>query len=249
MSKDLHFSAATGIHQGDRASQQDRVHIFKSKREPKCLLVIVADGMGGASGGRKASDQVMQTAEQLFKSFNSKTDDAKKLLEQIALEAHTVIGLTAITSEQQPHSTYAAFLTTSSGECHWAHVGDSRIYHFNHATLVKRTSDHSYVQALVDCGELTEEKAQRHPKANILTRILGSKSAPAIDFHHVAKIKSGDCFIACTDGLWAYYSVQELGQILANLPPREATEFLIQSARTRCNKRGDNLSVAIVKYD
>lgn len=248
MTKDKTISASTGIHQGDRETQQDRVCLFKSSRETNCVLAIVSDGMGGLSGGRKAADQVMFTADQLFKQFNSKTDDAHKLLEQIAQEAHIVIGLTAMASTQQPHSTFAAFLVTPTGACHWAHVGDSRLYHFNKCQLIKRSSDHSYVQTLVDNNEITAEEALKHPKSNILTRSLGSKSIPVVDHHSIENLNAGDVIMACSDGVWPYFSGDELGVILDKLNPREATEFLITTARTRSRNRGDNLSIAIVKY-
>lgn len=248
MTKETAFSASTGIHQGDRESQQDRVCIFRSIRESNCVLAIVSDGMGGLSGGRKAADQVMFTANQLFKQFNSKTDDPHQLLEQIAQDAHLVIGLTAMASTDQPHSTFAAFLITSEGACHWAHVGDSRIYHFNQAQMMKRSSDHSYVQSLVDSGELTVEQAINHPQSNVLTRCLGSKKAPVVDHHSIANLRAGDVILACSDGLWPYFSTSELGTILDKLNPREAAELLITTARTRSGQHGDNLSVAIVKY-
>lgn len=247
MTKDMTFSASTGIHQGDRETQQDRVHIFINKREPNCILAIVADGMGGLTGGRQASDQVMQTAEQLFRPFNSKTDDAKQLLDQIVQQAHTVIGLCAMTSEQQPHSTFAAFLITTEGACHWAHVGDSRLYYFSHGQLIKRSKDHSYVQALVDCGELTEAAALNHKKANILTRSLGSKLVPNVEHALIQELHPGDCIMACSDGLWAYFSAEELGMVLNAESPREAAESLVITARSRSKNRGDNLSLAIVK--
>ena len=85
MTKAISFSASSGTHQGDRESQQDRVCLFRNMREPNCLLAIVSDGMGGHTGGRKAADQVMLTADQLFKSFDSKIDHAPELLERIAL--------------------------------------------------------------------------------------------------------------------------------------------------------------------
>lgn len=248
MTKEIAFSAATGIHQGDRDSQQDRVCLFRSSREPNCVLAIVSDGMGGLSGGRKAADQVMFTAEQLFKPFNSKIDDPHRLLEQIAQDAHLVIGLTAIASAQQPHSTFAAFLITPDGACHWAHVGDSRLYHFNHAQLIKRSSDHSYVQTLVDNNEITAEEALNHPKSNILTRSLGSKATPVVDHYTIVNLKADDVIMACSDGVWPYFPGNELAVILDKLNPREAAEFLISTARTRSRNHGDNLSIAIVKY-
>lgn len=248
MTKETTFSASTGIHQGDRESQQDRVCIFRSTRESNCVLAIVSDGMGGHSGGRKAADQVMFTADQLFKQFNSKTDDPHRLLEQIAQDAHLVIGLTAMASTEQPHSTFAAFLITSAGACHWAHVGDSRIYHFNQAQMIKRSSDHSYVQSLVDSCEITDEQAINHPQSNILTRCLGSKHLPIVDHHYISNLREGDVIMACSDGVWPYFDKSELGPILDKLNPREAAEFIIKTARSRSHHHGDNLSIAIVKY-
>jgi PPM family protein phosphatase len=249
MTKAISFSASSGTHQGDRESQQDRVSLFRNMREPNCILAIVADGMGGLTGGRKAADQVMLTADQIFRSFNSKIDDAPTLLEQIALDAHLVIGLTAMASLDQPHTTYASFLISSEGGCYWAHVGDSRIYHFRDAKLIKRSSDHSYVQSLVDSNQITNEQAINHPQSNILTQCLGSKALPRVTHHSISKLQSGDVMMVCSDGVWPYFKEAEIAAILENLNPREATEFIISTARTRSKRRGDNLSLAIVKYN
>jgi serine/threonine protein phosphatase PrpC len=248
MTKAISFSASSGIHQGDRESQQDRVSLFRNAREPDCVLAIVSDGMGGMTGGRKASDQVMLTAEQLFKPFSSKDDNPTTLLEKIALDAHMVIGLTAMASSDQPHTTYAAFLIASSGSCYWAHVGDSRIYHFRDAQLLYRTRDHSYVQSLVDSKEITPLQAVNHPQSNILTQCLGSKVVPKVSHYTIPKLLNGDVVMACSDGVWPYFSEVELGSILNHCNPREATELIISTARSRSKKRGDNLSLAVVKY-
>src|SRR5512134_4178075 len=101
------LTASTGIHKGDREYQQDQVALISHPRATGCVLGIVADGMGGRSGGRKASDQVMMTARQLFERYSPEHDDAPSLLKQIAQEAHIVIKLTAVSSEQEPHSTLA----------------------------------------------------------------------------------------------------------------------------------------------
>ena len=101
------------------------------------------------------------------------------MLKQLVEEAHIVIKLTAISAEQEPHSTLAAFLINPGGDCHWVHAGDSRIYHFHGGQLVKRTMDHSYVQTLVDRGEITEEEANVHPQSNILMGCLGTEDDAA----------------------------------------------------------------------
>ncbi len=143
-------------------------------------------------------------------------------------EAHIVIKLTAISSEQEPHSTVAAFMINPGGDCHWVHSGDSRIYHFHGNKFVKRTFDHSYVQALVARGEITEEEANVHPQSNILMGCLGTEADPTLDIHFIPKLRAGDVLMACSDGVWHYFTQVELGSVLATLSAREATEFLIE---------------------
>ena len=249
MSKGYRITASTGIHKGDRDYQQDQVSLLSHQRVAGCLLGIVADGMGGRSGGRKASDQVMMTAQQLFERYSPDTDDAFTLLKRLIEEAHLVIKLTAISAEEEPHSTLAAFLINPSGDCHWVHTGDSRIYHFHGSKLVHRTVDHSYVQSLVDKGEITEEEASNHPQSNILMGCLGTEDNPPIGRHFIQQLRPNDALIACSDGVWHYFSPNEIGSTLSMLSAREATEFLIQKARSRARGGGDNLSLVIVKLE
>lgn len=212
-------------------------------------MAVLADGMGGRSGGRKASDQVIMTTKQLFDRFAPAVDNAEDALRQMVQEAHMVIKLTAISSEEEPHSTLAAYLIKPDGSCYWAHAGDSRVYHFHDKQLINRTKDHSYVQTLVDRGELTQAQAQVHPQSNVLMGCLGSDKDPPIATHTIAKLAVGDCLMSCSDGLWHYFSETELGSVLASLAPREASEFLIEKARSRARGGGDNLSLAIVKVE
>ncbi|MBE2261360.1 MAG: serine/threonine-protein phosphatase [Burkholderiaceae bacterium] len=241
--------ASTGIHKGDRDYQQDQVGIFTHPRVSGCLLAVLADGMGGRSGGRKASDQVMLTARQIFERFSPDTDDAPSMLKQIAHEAHIVIRLTAISAEQEPHSTIALFLINPESDSHWLHSGDSRIHHFSGGRMVKRTYDHSYVQALVDRGEITEEEAQSHPQSNILMGCLGTEDDPQVSIEYIPTLKSGDVLMSCSDGLWHYFTPEELAYVVSSLSPREASEFLIEKARSRAKGGGDNISLAIVRIE
>ncbi len=249
MSKGYRLTAATGIHKGDRDYQQDQVMLLSHPRASGCVLAVLADGMGGRSGGRKASDQVMMTATQLFERYSPDTDDAAATLMQLVQEAHTVIKLTAVSSEQEPHSTVAAFLINPGGDCYWAHAGDSRIYHYHGSKFIKRTLDHSYVQTLVDRGEITEEQASVHPQSNILMGCLGMENDPPVAIHFIPQLRAGDILMACSDGVWHYFNNEEIGSILAPLSAREASEFLIEKARSRSHGGGDNLSLVVVKLE
>jgi len=250
MTQGFRLAAATGLHKGDRPYQQDQVLIMSHPRTPGCVLGVIADGMGGRSGGRKASDQVLMTARQLFSGYKPGRDEPVRVLRHLLDDAHTVIKLTALSSEEEPHSTLAAFLMNPGGDCAWIHAGDSRIYHFRRGQLVKRTKDHSYVQALVDRGELSEDEASIHPQGNILLGCLGMTSAPPpVDIHLIPRLEPDDLLMACSDGLWHYFTSEEMGAVLAEQAPRAAVELLVEEARRRARGMGDNISVAVLKLE
>jgi PPM family protein phosphatase len=243
------LNAATGIHRGDRQYQQDQVDFLAHPRVAGCALGILADGMGGKSGGRKAADQVVMVAKQLFERYVPGDEDAGKLLEQLVMESHMMIRLTAITAEEEPHSTIAAFLIGPQRRCHVAHAGDSRVYHFRGPDMVTRTTDHSYVQRLMDEGKLTEEQANTHPQSNLLTGCLGTHQDPPVTVTDLGELAMGDSMMACSDGLWHYFTPKEMGAIVHALPPREASEMLVSKARQRARGGGDNLSLSLVRVE
>ena len=237
------------MHRGDRAYQQDQVEIIPHHRVPGCVLAVIADGMGGKSGGRKAADQVILTAQQLFERHTPAHGDADELMRQLVTEAHLMIKLTAITSEEEPHSTLAAFLIEPDLNCLTIHAGDSRIYHFRAAEIVSRTTDHSFVQRLVNEGQISADDANNHPQSNLLTGCLGTQQDPPLTVGELGKLEIGDSVMACSDGLWHYFSPKELGAILHALPPREASEMLVNKARQRARGGGDNLSLALIRVE
>lgn len=243
------IEAGTGQHIGDRAEQQDRVALFTSSRAPGHVMAVLADGMGGTSGGALAAEQVIRTAKQSFDLYSPQTDDPEKLLREIASEAHTVIKLDSLSSEKKPHSTMVALVLTPGRSAAWAHVGDSRLYRFSGPNCAERTTDHSYVEKLVREGRLPPERAREHPLANVLVSSLGSHDHdPEITTGSYHGLKGGDSFLLCSDGLWQYLSEVELGAALAMNSPRQASELLIRKARERAaEKEADNCTLAVIK--
>ncbi|HYD96888.1 MAG TPA: protein phosphatase 2C domain-containing protein [Noviherbaspirillum sp.] len=243
------IEAGTGQHIGDRHEQQDRAALFTAPRAPGYLMAVVADGMGGLSGGALAAEQVIRTAKQAFDLFSPQTDDVEKLLATIAHDAHTIIKLTAFSSEKKPHSTMVALVITPHRTAVWAHVGDSRLYRFDGPNCADRTTDHSYVEMLVRQGKLSRQEAQNHRLANVLVSALGShESEPQVTLRRHEGLKAGDAFLLCSDGLWHYFSDAELAAAVAANTPRQASEMLITKARERATDgKGDNCTLAIVK--
>ncbi|NEX62603.1 PP2C family protein-serine/threonine phosphatase [Noviherbaspirillum galbum] len=243
------IEAGTGQHIGDRHEQQDRVALFTSPRAPGYMMAVVADGMGGRSGGALAAEQVLRTAKLAFDQFSPATESVEQLLAGVARDAHTVIKLTAFSTEKQPHSTLVALVLTPERSAHWVHVGDSRLYRFSGPNFAGRTIDHSYVERLVAQGKLARDQAANHRLSNVLLSALGSHEAdPEITLGRHARLEPGDAFLLCTDGLWHYFSDAELGAAIAMNAPRSAAEMLITKARERASgTEADNCTFAIVK--
>lgn len=243
------IEAGTGQHIGDRKEQQDRTALFAAPKAPGYMMAVLADGMGGLTGGALAAEQVIATAKQNFERFSPLTDDIETMLNAIAEEAHTIIKLSAISADKQPHSTMVILVLTPGNTAFWAHVGDSRLYRFDGPNFAERTIDHSFVEKMVSEGKISREEAKHHRLSNLLTNSLGSTTGKLfVTIKRHDGLKPGDSFLLCSDGLWHYFSDSELGPILAMNPPRGAAEMLIKKARERAaGSQADNCTMAIVK--
>jgi serine/threonine protein phosphatase PrpC len=242
----LSIDATIAEHVGDRKDMQDRVTILPSKKLRGTALVVLADGAGGYTGGAAAANQVIATAGNLFESFSPKNEAPRQLLQQIVEEAHTVIKLNRTLTEEEPHATVVAMLLQPT-RADWVHVGDSRLYHFEHGKLRHRTPDHSFVEQLVRAGQLLEQDRHSHPRRNLLLQALGHSEQPTPDFGYAAPLAAGDSFLLCSDGLWDYFEDAAIGKALETLAPRKAAEFLVAGARAQGRGKGDNISLAIIK--
>ena len=241
------INIATAIHKGDREYQQDRVQVIQHPYNKQCLLVLLADGMGGRSGGALASAQVIDSGRQLLQQFDVDHDNPQALLRQLVMDAHSVIRMLNISSEHEPHTTVAAFLLMPSGECFWIHSGDSRLYHFRRGAMICRTRDHSYVQSLLDEGKITEAEAYHHPKSNLLVSCLGGPEQPRFGEQNRGQLEPEDVILACSDGLWGHVSDKEMAKITFSLSPTQACQQLTELARSRGHGVVDNLSMVILK--
>lgn len=242
----LTIETCVATHIGDRREQQDCVSLFAHPNRPGMLMAVLADGMGGHSGGAMAAEQVVLKARQSFETYAPGSETPEHLLASIVQEAHVVIRLTRFTSEKDPHST-AVVLMLQPGRIDWAHCGDSRLYHFRGNRTVSRSLDHSLVGELQRKGRIDEQGALSHPQRNVLLSCLGSDRNPKIEHGKLSPLLAGDSFLLCSDGLWAYFSDAELARILSTMPAREAARELVNAARIRAEGCGDNLSLAIVK--
>lgn len=242
----LIIDACVAQHQGDRKEQQDRVALLPHPKGGGVALAVVADGMGGHTGGTLAAQQVIHTASTNLGQFSARSESPRELLESSLNEAHVLIKASRFINEKDPHSTAVMFLL-QPGKVSWAHCGDSRFYRFRGERLAFRTTDHSYVETLVAKGRITAEQALVHPNRNILLTSLGGNEAPLIDFGTVDDVQAGDSFVLCSDGVWGYFGDAELGSLVAAYSAREASNLLIERARARAQGDGDNASLVVIK--
>lgn len=239
--------ACAAQHQGDRKEQQDRVAIFPHASKKGVALAVVADGMGGHTGGALAAAQVIHTSKNNLDHFAPADESSRSMLESSLREAHTMIKASRFMNEKDPHST-AVVMLMLPGKVTWAHCGDSRLYRFRDGKMLERTIDHSYVEHLIASGRITPEQALTHPNRNVLLTSLGGVEEPKITVSETEEMLSGDAYVLCSDGLWGYFEDDEMARMVAENSARQACELLIDKARQRAKGGGDNLSLAIVKF-
>jgi len=242
------IEAGTGQHIGDREEQQDRVALFAAPKAPGYMMAVLADGMGGLSGGALAAEQVVRTAQQNFERFSPLTDDVETMLRTIAQEADTVIKLSAMSSDKKPHSTVVLLVITPQQSAIWAHAGDSRLYAFDGPNCATRTVDHTYREQL-KAENKRDERIEKEPAlAGLLVSVLGSSHSLKLSVGRRDGLKAGDAFLLCSDGLWQYFKEAEMGAAIAMNPVRKACEMLVGKARERAaGSKADNCSLAVVK--
>jgi len=212
----------------------------------KLNLFIVADGMGGHAGGEYASRIAITTIEESFKAHESASEMTPEALVETSIKE---AGAKIVAKAEEDRAlkgmgTTVIALHLADKKVILGHVGDSRAYLFRGGVLEQLTEDHSLVNEQVKSGLISEEEAKTHQFKNIITRSLGVTPEVEVDLV-TKKIKSGDAFLLCSDGL---SNLVELSEMEKELRERE-TVLAAKSLVDIANKRGgdDNITVIIVE--
>ncbi len=203
-------------------------------------LFCVCDGMGGHAAGEVASSIAVETIAKTAPH----TADAT-LLGSAIEAANAAIIEAAVNGLGKPGmgcTATAAYI--EGGIMAIAHVGDSRAYLLHEGSLIRVTRDHSYVEELVDAGEITADEARVHPNRSVITRALGSDPAMYAD-HFTLNIEEGDRLILCSDGLSSMVSDGEIETIATQSSTAQiCTDNLVDAALAAGG--GDNVTVIVV---
>jgi serine/threonine protein phosphatase PrpC len=236
------FSIASDI--GGRSEQQDSIDLLSSDTDDS-HLIIVADGMGGHEGGALASKLVVETARNHF--YNGRDPDPETFLKKLCLESHEAISALGSEGRRSPGSTCVLLYLKGTEAC-WAHVGDSRLYHFSNNRLQQQTCDHSVVQLMVERGDMSEAEASTSSLQNQLYMCLGGNSIPEPDIDAYTAAQD-ELFILCSDGFWSCVEPEEVLACLKRQPFEDTCAArLVELARERGGNEGDNISLALIRF-
>lgn len=206
----------------------------------KAPLFAVCDGMGGHAAGEVASGIAVQT---IAERAPEKADEILLGTAVEAANAAVLEGAQNGVGKPGMGCTATCALIEDNQMC-IAHVGDSRIYLLHAGTLVRITHDHSYVEELVDSGEITADEARIHPSRSIITRALGSDPDMYAD-HFTLDVSTGDRIILCSDGLSSMVSDKDIEEIaMSSVKPQAAADTLVSAALTAGGH--DNVTVIVV---
>ena len=215
-------------------------------------LMMVADGVGGGTGGADASATAVEAAMEyvnnsmaVYYGAASDSGQFEALLQQAAMKAHDAVR--ARRAEREVRGTMATTLTLFIGvwpSYYLLQVGDSRCYVWNRGTLTQVTRDQTMAQDLVDDGVLTRTAASRTPMANILSSALGADTTAPV----VKRLDSdwNNVHLLCSDGLTKHVSDERIAEVLGTMTSaRQACEQLLQDAMDAGGT--DNITIVITR--
>ncbi|MDE6658546.1 MAG: Stp1/IreP family PP2C-type Ser/Thr phosphatase [Eubacterium sp.] len=227
-----------------RSSNQDAYAVGEFPDE--VAWAVVCDGMGGHAGGNIASALAVKViSDKINASYreNMRDSSIRNMLDSALTAANMeVYDMAEADPELRGMGTTVVCAIVKNGYAFIAHAGDSRAYIYD-GELRQITTDHSYVQTLVDIGKITQEEAEHHPNKNKITRAIGAEKIIDIDFDEV-ELNDEDVLILCTDGLSNYVSSDEMINEVQDGKYYAFADRLVKKANH--NGGGDNVTVVAI---
>lgn len=213
------------------------------------LVSVVCDGMGGHVGGATASRIAVNTIIEHLQSVYYE-DPRIAIGEAIDRANQAILQQAALQPELQGMGSTCVLLIVRGGKVYFGHVGDSRIYLVQSRRIKQLTKDHSYVQMLVDAGQITMEQAEHHPRKNEITNALGIPNMqPATVAEDAILPEAGDCFVLCSDGLSGMVPDATICKVVSRQAEMNAQDRVNQLVQLANDNGGvDNITVQMVEF-
>ncbi len=226
-----------------RKMNQDYVYSSEQPVGNLTNLFLVADGMGGHNAGDYASRVTVETIVE--KVGGSLETDPASILAEAIQEANSLVRKRAARFPWlEGMGTTVVAATCVGNILYVANVGDSRLYVINNKEIRQITKDHSWVEEMVERGELGREDARNHSNKNIITRAVGAEETVKVD-SFVIPLEEGDEILMCTDGLTNMLEDEEMRMILDGARDIvEKAQKLVKAANEHGGR--DNISVILI---
>jgi serine/threonine protein phosphatase PrpC len=235
----------SSIPQSEMQYGDDRGHVF-----------IVADGMGGAQGGEKASALAVGAIEQLLLNalrwlLSLDGSEEAAVLRDFKVALRSADACVCAAAAGNPMlagmGTTLTMAYTLGSDLFVAHVGDSRCYLYRGGALHQLTKDHTLVGELIEKGIIQPEDAGAHPFRHVITNVVGGPKAGLHAEVHRLSLEAGDTLLLCTDGLTGMVADDQITAVLQASPTaKAAAEQLVVLANEQGGK--DNVTVVVARY-
>lgn len=232
-----------------REQNQDAIFVSNEPIGPLPNLYILADGMGGHNAGDVASTKAVDHVKKYIQNFKAakfvKPENFLDLLVTATQEANgKVFAMSEKNENMRGMGTTLIACTIHDGKIMMVHVGDSRAYVVSPTGITQITQDHTFVQQMLEKGQLTEAQASVHPKRHVITKALGIAGPLEVD-GIVRLVGDAKTIILCSDGLSDMLDDPGIKNIVDVVGfPEQRVKFLIEEA----NMRGgyDNISAILI---
>ncbi|WP_199278921.1 PP2C family protein-serine/threonine phosphatase [Arthrobacter sp. CAN_A2] len=221
-----------------RAKNDDSAYVGR-------YLAVVADGMGGHAGGNVASASTVLDLVHLDHGAHD-GDAGTHLADEIQTANSLLSELVATNPQLAGMGTTVTAILLEGSTLQLAHIGDSRAYRLKDGVFEQITTDHTFVQRLIEEGRLRPEEAETHPHKNVLMRVLGDVDAsPELDLAQF-DAEPGERWLLCSDGLNAVLQDRRVEQVMREAKSiRECVDTLVDL--TLAGGSPDNITVAVVE--
>lgn len=207
-------------------------------------LLMVADGMGGHAGGDVASSVAVASFAPLDGESHGPDDALDQLETALADARDEIIARSDADPELTGMGTTVLAILRAGNKLAMVHLGDSRGYLMRDGVLTQVTTDHTFVQHLVDIGRITPEEAEHHPQRSVVMRVLGDFDPEVTPDLSVREARPGDRWLLCSDGLSGFVSADTIEETMATIDDVDACADRLVQLALRAGG-GDNITVVL----
>ncbi|KQT01908.1 Stp1/IreP family PP2C-type Ser/Thr phosphatase [Cellulomonas sp. Leaf395] len=207
-------------------------------------LLMVADGMGGHAGGDVASSVAVAAFAPLDGESHGPDDALDQLETALADARDEIIARSDADPELSGMGTTVLAILRAGNKLAMVHLGDSRGYLMRDGVLTQVTTDHTFVQHLVDIGRITPEEAEHHPQRSVVMRVLGDFDPEVTPDLSVREARRGDRWLLCSDGLSGFVSAETIEETMATIADVDACADRLVQLALRAGG-GDNITVVL----